>query len=73
MIGESKHVNHAPTHVCPRCGEWWDVETGGYDTWLISRRDNEGGLAATVWTESARVPVCPLDTTTLDEFRIVDE
>ncbi len=73
MIGESRHVRHMPTHVCPHCGEWWDVENGGHDTWFVSPHDTENGLATKVWTEAARVPICPLDTATLDDFKIVDE
>ncbi len=69
-MSESRQVHAGPTHVCPRCGEWWDVENAGYDTWFITAHDNDGGLSASVWTEAARMPICPLDTTTLDQFRI---
>ncbi len=72
-MSHSRRVKIGPTHVCPRCGEWWDVETGGYDTWFVSTFGEDGNLASKVWTEAARTPICPLDTATLDEFRITDE
>ncbi len=63
---------HGPSHACPRCGEWFEVEREGREIWLVSPYDNEGGLAAIVWTEAAGRPLCPLDAEMLDEFMIAD-
>ncbi len=65
-------MNHGPTHVCPNCGEWFDVEPGGHDTWFVTECENESALAAHTWAEAAQRPVCPLDTTALKIFEIVD-
>ena len=67
MMGQTKL---GPTHVCPKCGEWWDVEPNGHDSWLVSAHDNEHTLAVKVWWEEARVPVCPEDTCDLTLFNI---
>ncbi len=66
------HWNGGPTHVCPRCGEWWDVLSGEYNTWLVSAHDNEETCLSKVWTEAASEPICPLDTETLRLFAIID-
>ncbi len=72
MTGQPRPFGNNPTHVCPNCGEWFDVENGGCDTWFVSAHDNESGLSAHVWAEAASTPVCPLDATTLHRFDIVD-
>ncbi len=69
---ESKRLGKAPTHVCPRCGEWWDVERAGSDEWFVTAHDNENGLMAKVWTEASDLPVCPVDAASLHDFCIVD-
>ncbi len=69
MAGEYGNV---PTHVCPRCGEWWDVEDGGCDTWFVTAHDNDSSLSAKVWAEAATIPVCPMDAATLKRFDIMD-
>jgi hypothetical protein len=60
-----------PTHVCPRCGEWWDVEREARERWLVSVHDNEAPLISKVWAEEASQPVCPVDTCVLDTFNIM--
>ncbi len=72
MRQDPRPSGSGPTHVCPQCGEWWDVEDGGCDTWFVSAHDNENSLTAKVWTEAASIPVCPLDATSLHGFNIVD-
>ncbi len=59
-----------PSHACPSCGEWFEVENGGRDRWFVSPYDNESGLEATVWTEAGSDPLCPFDATTLNDFKI---
>ncbi len=59
-----------PSHACPHCGEWFDVEGDGRQTWLVSQYGNDEELTATVWTEAADKPLCPLDAAELDEFKI---
>ncbi len=69
-MGQYEHSNYGPTHVCPRCGEWWDVEGGGVDTWYVAAHDTEVDLSSKVWTEAASAPVCPDDSETLSRFCI---
>ncbi len=69
MIGR-ENTERLPSHACPRCGEWFDVENDGHETWVVSPYDSEDDLSATVWTEAARDPLCPFDSTTLDDFKI---
>lgn len=64
-------IRLAPTHVCPRCGDWWDVEADGHERWKVSVHENEGSLTGKVWWEEAKVPVCPADTCDLDFFNII--
>ncbi len=59
-----------PTHVCPKCGEWWDVECCGFEQWTVSAHDNEARLAVMVWSEYANQPICPDDTAALIQFSI---
>lgn len=59
-----------PSHVCPRCGEWWDVEQDKHGTWFVAVHDNESPLSAKVWAEEADEPVCPEDSCSLDTFKI---
>ncbi len=59
-----------PTHACPVCGEWFDVEHEGRDTWFVSPYENEAGLGASVWTEAANTPVCPFDSSRLETLAI---
>jgi hypothetical protein len=67
MTGQEKT---GPTHVCPRCGEWWDVEQEAGEKWLVAAHDKEATLTSKVWAEEAREPVCPAVTCVLDTFNI---
>jgi hypothetical protein len=67
MTGQSKL---GPTHVCPRCGEWWDVEQEAHENWLVANLENEAPLVSKVWAEEACEPVCPMDTCVLCSFNI---
>ncbi len=69
MFG-NQEGGHGPSHACPRCGEWFEVESEGHDTWFVSPYDNEGGLSAAIWTEATHDPLCPFDAATLDLFAI---
>ena len=71
MMDQNPQAHPGPSHVCPCCGEWWDVENGGHDTWFVSIHETQACLSAQVWTEAASIPVCPLDTATLDRFNII--
>ena len=71
MMDPFSHPKNVPSHICPSCGEWWDVERVGHDTWFVSLHGNELNLSAQVWTEAANAPVCPLDTAALDRFNII--
>jgi hypothetical protein len=71
-MGQYELSGHGPTHVCPRCGEWWDVEGGGMDLWYVAIHDNEEAVSSQVWTETAIAPVCPEDQATLSSFCIID-
>jgi len=68
----TKDTRTLPSHVCSQCGEWWDAEYQGYDTWLVNAHANDGVLYTKLWAESTKQLVCPLDTTTLHAFLIDD-
>ncbi len=72
MRAEGRQVKTAPTHVCPHCGEWWDVVRDTFDIWVVTAYANDPELKSKVWTEAARAPVCPVDTRWLKEFKIVN-
>ncbi len=72
MSASSDSHHLLPTHVCPRCGEWWDVEQGGRDLWFVSAYARDVTVCSTTWTEACCDPICPLDTTTLHCFSIID-
>lgn len=63
-----------PTHVCPRCGEWYDVT---YDPnerlFYVEVHDPEGILMSKIWSETTSEPVCPSDAVTLQEWLIDNE
>ncbi len=63
-------LRQGPTHACPDCGEWFEVEQASRGVWMVSNCDNEGSLAVQVWTEAAHAPVCPFDAATLEDFLI---
>ncbi len=69
-MNSSEEYSGRPSHVCSQCGEWWDVEKAAGDTWLLAEHSNEGPLSVKVWTETTNEPVCPIDTHTLEEFKI---
>ena len=71
-MGQPEHLKHGPTHVCPRCGEWWDVEGGEKDTWYVVAHDNEDLASCKVWTETAATPICPDDQAKLSRFCIAE-
>ncbi len=45
----------SPSHVCPRCGEWWTVELIDQDAWRVLRYSDH----TRCWTELVPEPVCP--------------
>ncbi len=61
-----------PSHVCPYCGEWWDVDKSGVDTWSVVEHNGTDPIMAGAWTEVMTDPVCPLDAHGLNEWLIVD-
>ncbi len=69
MIGR-EISERLPSHACPSCGEWFDVENDGYNTWIVSPYASQDELSAAVWTEAARDPLCPFDATALIDFKI---
>lgn len=71
-MAQASDDHKLPSHICPQCGEWWDVESGGCDTWFVEPHDNDGRLIAKVWTEASQEPVCPLDAFTLKCFCIAE-
>ncbi len=71
-MSQSEKLNLRPTHACLVCGEWFEVESAGWDSWIVSPCDNEGVLAVQAWAEAATTPVCPFDSSTLGEFLITE-
>ncbi len=71
-MSQKAKVNSIPTHACPRCGEWFDVERQGPDQWGVTPHDNEKENAVQEWAEAATQPLCPFDAEALHEFIIVD-
>ncbi len=69
-MNQSEKVNVNPTHACPICGEWFEVEENGRALWSVSPCDNEGELSVQVWAEAAEMPLCPFDASTLEDFLI---
>ena len=63
-----------PTHVCPKCGEWWDVYRDGNGNfivnWHYARTENDLN-----WMESTEKPFCPTPTCTTElvPWMIVEE
>ncbi len=72
MLGRENETRVGPTHVCLHCGEWWDVEREGKDLWQVAAHQEDDGQGSKVWAEAAGSPVCPIDTTSLDEFLIAE-
>lgn len=45
----------APSHFCPKCGEWWVVEPVEQDIWSVMRFCDHTRM----WNELTFTPVCP--------------
>ncbi len=69
---QANDASAVPSHICPNCGEWWDVQRDGCDTWLLATHDYDAGLTATVWRVASCVPICPIDGYSLQVFCIDD-
>ncbi len=72
-MSQSEKVSLHPTHACPVCGEWFEVEEHSRSNWLVSPCNNEDDLAAQVWAEAADAPLCPFDAATLEQFLIAED
>ncbi len=72
-MSQSEKISLGPTHACPVCGEWFEVEEYRRNTWLVSPFNNEDDFSAQVWAEAADMPLCPYDASALERFLITED
>ncbi len=61
---------NAQTVICPNCGDWYEVESAGYQVWLVSPCASQDSFGAAAWEEAAVTPLCPIDGLELVPLRI---
>lgn len=61
-------LGNYPTHMCPKCGEWFDVKKLSAQGWGVMNHTD-----GTLWAEAAVTPICPYDTSALEPWLISDK